>query len=824
MDNFLLSSLGSEAIKYLNEFGITGLSVQEVTDPNVWELDNGVYSVSAGLVSIDSSGVGFYVEAGSLLFVTKNGDNTKFLLQISNYQLPYEFVTGYTDGSNIDWWGVESEKNKTTEITEESTDEQYPTAKATYALFSGIKIPENHEIISNKVTEITEESTDEQYPSAKAVYDSICDLREYIDLLDTSEILDSGKCGENLTWTLRSSGLLRISGTGRAYDYCKGILIGRTREEIEADVASGKYPEYYAFQEGKTYDDEHGQYVAPWYKYRSEIDFITETNPNGYTTEAAYNKENPNGWKYNRIIIDHGITYIGDWMFYRACGATKLVVPEGVTRIGRWGIRYTPTLKSVVLPNSLTEIEYRGLSRHENLENITFGRNLTTIGDYGLAQNSIVETIELPETVTSIGINQFEGTSAIVTAKLGHITSIPSRTFVSATKLKNVVIPEEVTSIGEYAFYKCASLESINIPSNVATIDANAFLRCDSLHDVYIDSQAVADLIENINSCGYLIAYAKRIYIKEGVTCDFLDNNWAYSEIVDGYKKYVPKGSVEPEEPEEPELPDEPDLPENVVATGSCGTNVAYTVAKTDVENEYSLSIEGDGALNSYQYTALPWYEYKDNIVSLSIDSGVTNLPTINCFREYSKLKTAVVSCETIPNQMFYNCNALESVDLTGVKTIGEYAFFKTGLTEIVIPNGVTTIGKSAFSVVSTASSVTIGKDVVSIGDNAFQNHAGNLIIPEENAIQNIGAEVFIGSIFEGVLNLPAIVTIGNKAFVNNKTFTAINIGSSIESIGAQAFEYNATATVTINKAEADVVIGENAFRKTPADKLIFIS
>ena len=178
MDNFLLSSLGSEAIKYLNEFGITGLSVQEVTDPNVWELDNGFYSVSAGFVSIDSSGAGFYVEAGSLLFVTKNGDNTKFLLQISNYQLPYEFVTGYTDGTTADWWGIESEKNKTTEITEESTDEQYPTAKATYALFSGIKIPENHEIISNKVTEITEESTDEQYPSAKAVKQAIDEALE----------------------------------------------------------------------------------------------------------------------------------------------------------------------------------------------------------------------------------------------------------------------------------------------------------------------------------------------------------------------------------------------------------------------------------------------------------------------------------------------------------------------------------------------------------------------------------------------------------------------------------------------------------------------
>ena len=99
--------------------------------PKVWELKGGcIYRVS-GFVAIDNEGVGFYVADKSLLVVNKDGDKTIFYLYLGGYgELPYDIIIGATDGTTADWWGVESEKNKTTEITEESTDEQYPSAKA----------------------------------------------------------------------------------------------------------------------------------------------------------------------------------------------------------------------------------------------------------------------------------------------------------------------------------------------------------------------------------------------------------------------------------------------------------------------------------------------------------------------------------------------------------------------------------------------------------------------------------------------------------------------------------------------------------------------
>lgn len=40
-----------------------------------------------------------------------------------------------------------------------------------------------------------------------------------LPVASAAEVTDSGSCGENLTWTLNTDGLLTISGTGEMKDY-----------------------------------------------------------------------------------------------------------------------------------------------------------------------------------------------------------------------------------------------------------------------------------------------------------------------------------------------------------------------------------------------------------------------------------------------------------------------------------------------------------------------------------------------------------------------------------------------------------------------------
>jgi len=106
----------------------------------------------------------------------------------------------------------EDKANKVTELSADSTDIEYPSAKCVYDAISGIQpitvddalsptstnpvqnkviyqqfddfaqgLPSLFEALVNKVTSIDEDSTDVQYPSAKCVYDLLVAIQSYID-------------------------------------------------------------------------------------------------------------------------------------------------------------------------------------------------------------------------------------------------------------------------------------------------------------------------------------------------------------------------------------------------------------------------------------------------------------------------------------------------------------------------------------------------------------------------------------------------------------------------------------------------------------------
>lgn len=374
-----------------------------------------------------------------------------------------------------------------------------------------------------------------------ALRKEISQLRDYVSKLHEPTILDSGACGENLTWALYSDGLLKISGTGRSYDYCKGVLIGKTRAEIESLVTDGSIPSNYAFQEGKIYDDANAQYVAPWYKYRDEIAFPGEFEGDPYCTRDDYNSHNPNGWKYTRIEIDKGITYLGDWLFYRVSGPTELIIPNTVTELGDWAIRYSPTLKCIYLPDSVTTIGYRGCSRNEVATAIRLGNNLSSIGDFGLAQNSKVKYLSIIGNVQTMGENICDGNSELEYVHFENITQIGKNAFVSCPKLSKIDLPDTLTAIGNTAFLK-TKLTSVKIPASVETIGTSAFYNCTDLKTVYIDSPYIASDLKYSAHASHIIANVERTYVKSDIeeVGGYFTNYCTKLKDFNGYALYVP--------------------------------------------------------------------------------------------------------------------------------------------------------------------------------------------------------------------------------------------------------------------------------------------
>ena len=140
------------------------------------------------------------------------------------------------------------------------------------------------------------------------------------------------------------------------------------------------------------------------------------------------------------VVLDDGVTTIGDRAFYDCDSLTSVTIPDSVTAIGHGAFADCDSLTSVTIPDSVTAIEGGAFAHCDSLTSVT-----------------------IPDSVTTI-----EGGA-----------------FAYCSSLTSVTIPDSVTTIGEYAFAWCDSLTSVAIPDSVTTIGEGAFHDCSSLSDVY---------------------------------------------------------------------------------------------------------------------------------------------------------------------------------------------------------------------------------------------------------------------------------------------------------------------------------------------------
>ena len=150
---------------------------------------------------------------------------------------------------------------------------------------------------------------------------------------------------------------------------------------------------------------------------------------NGAIADYRY-YESPWGRSITEVVIENGVTHIGNCAFYSCRSLTSIIIPDSVTSIGDHAFSSCKSLTSVTIPNSVRSIGNDAFSYCTSLTSIT-----------------------IPNSVTSIGQYAFE----------------------DCTSLTSVTIPNSVTSIGDWAFRDCTSLTSITIPNSVISIGEDAF-------------------------------------------------------------------------------------------------------------------------------------------------------------------------------------------------------------------------------------------------------------------------------------------------------------------------------------------------------------
>ena len=265
-----------------------------------------------------------------------------------------------------------------------------------------ITIPQSVTRIGNGVFDACEKLTDIYYGGTDASWKNI--TTDFTGLGDNVKIhstgVFTGKCGDNLTWTIGNDEVLTISGTGRIPDY------------------------------NTSYGEKN---TAPWYGYAYQI---------------------------KKVVLGSGVQNIGNGAFAGCYGMTDITIPDGVTSIGDSAFDGCSALTEISIPGTVSSIgreAFYGCALRE----VEIPQGITSIQSYAFQNCTQLTKITIPASVTSIGGGAFYGCALREVEIPQGITSIRGYAFENCTQLTKITIPVSVTSVGIAAFLDCRALETV---------------------------------------------------------------------------------------------------------------------------------------------------------------------------------------------------------------------------------------------------------------------------------------------------------------------------------------------------------------------------
>ena len=496
----------------------------------------------------------------------------------------------------------------------------------------------------------------------------------------------SGSCGENATWIFDDrTGTLTISGTGAMTDYA-------------------------------SFTD------LPFEPYRSQI---------------------------RAVIIENGITTIGDKMFSGCNNLSSITIPSSVVSIGASAFSGSSGLVSIELPVGMKTLKTLAFDSCISLRSVVLPDGLETIGVHAFRNCGMLEAITIPGTVRHIEEKTFEDCANLVTVTLEEgVTSIGERAFYYCYGLTSITLPSTIQDIAAHAFSFCSGLQSIVIPSGVTSINQGTFGGCSSLHTIefpqtlltigegaFVDCCGLTeiDISDSVTAvgarafmgCGGL----ERITIPGGVSsidnetflyCDSLNeivfegNAPAFAEEAFLYLNTMVRYPADNATWTADVMQDYGGnilwIVEGQPTSGACGENLTWTLDM----NSFAIVISGSGAM--YDYSAevpAPWNLYASNVFQIAVESGVTSIG------KYAFAGMPMVDYVELPDTL---------------TSIGEGAFSDCPyLKSVVIPAGVTEIAGNVFGGSSAVTNVTFLGDVPQLEDGLFDGKTVTVKYPYDN-------------------------------------------------------------------------------------------
>lgn len=520
----------------------------------------------------------------------------------------------------------------------------------------------------------------------------------------------SGKCGDNAIWELDENGVLTISGTG------------------------------------------------PMWSFRSY-------DPNNKNLHINYSKY------IKKIIIQEGITEIGEYTFSNCNNITSIEFPESLEKINYLGSGLL--LSEVTIPKNVSYIDgnvFRGcdqlstinvetgnndyfsidgvLFEVSTLTLISYPKNKTDssyivpngiecVGKYAFYDVKSIENVTLPNSLKSINEYAFSSCKNLTNCDISSsVYNIASSAFYN-TGLTTLILPSGLKTINSESFSNCDKIDYIMIPKSVVYIHYGAFNYCDSINYInYEGSQedwrnitiglkndALVNATVNYNSThihkgGNATCFSRAICDECGIEYGGYNHNLTQY----GYKP-ASCADVGWDEYETCSL-----------CSYSTYKERALTSHNVEKYGAYPATCETDGN-NTYYKCSVCEQFFGDSECKNIITHTDTIIPPLG--HNYSDSTGLCYECDKV-KPGFCGANITWELDENGILTIngtGEmwqnFSWPKNDVKEVIINYGVTNIGKYAFRGCNNLSKITIPESVIKICEYAFSNsNLKELVIP----------------------------------------------------------------------------------------------